>query len=269
MPLSQSDSEDTIHKKHQPEVLVEVQDLHQKFGDHHVLHGVSAKVYKGETLVLLGGSGGGKSVLLKHFLGLLRPYQGKVFVQGEEITHLNERQLGPARQCIGMMFQNGALFDSLTVGQNIAFPLREHGIKDEDEITERVADVLRIVKLADIEAKMPAELSGGMRKRVALARTIVSKPQCVLYDEPHAGLDPVTANTIDKLIKHLQLEHNITNVVITHEMASVFRIADRVIFMKEGRIYWQGTPEELKASQDPELSNFVAGRSTGYTNSKK
>ena len=160
---------------------------------------------------------------------------------------------------MGMMFQNGALFDFMTVGQNIAFPLRERGIKDEEEIRKRVLECLEIVKLPGQESKMPADLSGGMRKRVALARAIVDKPECVLYDEPHAGLDPITGDSIDHLIKDLQKSYGMTNVIITHEMRSVFRIADRVIFLKLGQIYWEGTPEEMKASNDPELLDFIEG----------
>lgn len=239
--------------------IIEVRDLHQRFGDNHVLRGVTAHVNKGETLVLLGGSGGGKSVLVKHFIGLLSPYSGQVIVNGEDISNMNERQLGKVRQAMGMMFQSGALFDFMSVGQNIAFPLRERGVKDEDEITKRVLECLDIVKLPGQESKMPAELSGGMRKRVALARAIVDRPECVLYDEPHAGLDPITGDSIDHLIKDLQNDHGMTNVIITHEMRSVFRIADRVIFLKQGQIYWEGTPQEMKDSGDPELLDFIEG----------
>jgi phospholipid/cholesterol/gamma-HCH transport system ATP-binding protein len=159
------------------------------------------------------------------------------------------------------MFQGGALFDSMTVGENVAFPLREAGVRDESEITERVAAALKIVRLAGQEAKMPADLSGGMRKRVALARAVVDRPACVLFDEPHAGLDPVTADTIDHMIKELQQDHGMTNVVVTHEMRSVFHIADRVIFLKDGQSHWDGSPEELKATTDPELRAFVDGDS--------
>lgn len=239
--------------------IIEVRDLHQKFGKNHVLKGVTTHVNKGETLVLLGGSGGGKSVLVKHFIGLLSPYSGQVIVNGEDISSMNERQLGKVRQAMGMMFQSGALFDSMTVGQNIAFPLRERGITDEKEISNRVLECLDIVKLPGQESKMPAELSGGMRKRVALARAIVDRPECVLYDEPHAGLDPITADSIDHLIKDLQKVHGMTNVIITHEMRSVFRIADRVIFLKDGQIYWEGTPQEMKDSGDLELLDFIEG----------
>lgn len=234
--------------------------IEKSFGAQKVLKGVDLDVYRGETVVLLGTSGGGKSVLVKHMVGLLQPDEGTVTLEGKVISELSERELSWARRKISMMFQNGALFDSLTVGGNIAFPLREAGIKDKKEIETRVKEALEIVKLPGQEDKMPSDLSGGMRKRVALARAVVEKPCCVLYDEPHAGLDPVTGDSIDHLIKALARDHGITNVVITHEIRSVFRIADRVVFMKEGLVYWEGTPDELKLSKDPILVNFVEGR---------
>lgn len=243
------------------EIFVEVRDLHKSFGEQKVLKGLSAKVYKGETLVLLGGSGGGKSVLMKHFVGLLSPDLGEVIVEGENISGLSERQLSSVRRKIGMMFQNGALFDSMTVGQNIAFPLRMGGEKDEARIERLVCESLDIVRLPGQEAKMPSDLSGGMRKRVALARAIVDRPACVLFDEPHAGLDPITADSIDHLVKDLQRDHQMTNVIVTHKMRSVFRIADRVMFLKEGLLYWEGTLEQLKLSEDSKLRDFINGDS--------
>jgi phospholipid/cholesterol/gamma-HCH transport system ATP-binding protein len=243
------------------EPFIRVRGLEQRFGSQQVLRGVDLDIYRGETLVLLGGSGGGKSVLIKHLPGLLQPRAGTVEIDGQKISHLKERQLGPTRRKIGMMFQGGALFDSLDVAHNVAFPLREQGMKDEKEIARLVAEALEIVRLPGQKAKMPSELSGGMRKRVALARAVVARPACVLYDEPHAGLDPVTADSIDHLIKDLQRHHGMTNVVITHEMRSVFRIADRVVFLKEGRVTWTGTPEELQSTSDPELRAFVEGDS--------
>ena len=243
------------------EPFIQVRGLHQRFGAQHVLRGVDLDVYRGETLALLGGSGGGKSVLVKHLCGLLQPLEGTVVVEGVDISHLPERKLRDVRRKVSMMFQNGALFDSMTVGENIAFPLREGGLRDRVEIDARVAEALEIVRMPGQQDKMPADLSGGMRKRVALARAVVEKPCCVLYDEPHAGLDPVTADSIDHLIKDLQNDHAITNIVITHEMRSVFRIADRVVFMKEGVVYWSGTADEFRESRDPELENFVEGRS--------
>ncbi len=243
------------------EPFIRVRDLHQRFGDNHVLRGIDLDIMRAETLVMLGGSGAGKSVLLKHLPGLLCPAEGTVHVEGTEISCMNERQLGPIRRKVGIMFQGGALFDFMSVGENVAFPLREAGIKDEAEIAGRVAKALEIVRLGGEEAKMPADLSGGMRKRVALARAVVDRPACVLYDEPHAGLDPVTADTIDHMIKCLQRDHGMTNVVITHEMRSVFHIADRVVFLKDGRIYWIGTPDELREIRDPHLRAFVDGDS--------
>jgi len=207
----------------------------------------------------LGTSGGGKTVLVKHMIGLMQPKQGRIIIDSVDISNLGERDLAPVRKKMGMMFQNGALFDSLNVAQNIAFPLREEGIKDIDELNKRVSEVLDIVNLPGQEEKMPSDLSGGMQKRVALARAIVVQPECICYDEPHAGLDPITAEKIDKLIKRLQRDHGITNIVITHELRSVFRIADRIIFMKDGKVYWQGSPAEMKASSDPALSDFITG----------
>ena len=243
-----------------PAPLIRIRGLHQRFGEQHVLRGVDLDIHRGETLCLLGTSGGGKSVLIKNLLGLLEDSEGSIMIDGEEITGLSERKLGPIRKKLGMMFQNGALFDSLTVGQNVAFPLVERGITDDAELEEHVREALEIVRLPGQEEKMPADLSGGMKKRVALARAIIDRPTCVCYDEPHAGLDPITADTIDKLIKCLQQDHGMTNVVITHELRSVFRIADRIVFMKDGRIYWQGSPDEMRTSTDPIISDFLAGK---------
>ena len=244
------------------EVFLEMRGIRKSFGPNEVLRGVDLEVRRGEILVLLGSSGGGKTVLMKHMAGLLQPDEGTVTLEGKLISGLSERELGWARRKVRMMFQGGALFDSMPVGENIAFPMKEAGVKDREELATRVAEALALVKLSGQEDKMPADLSGGMRKRVALARAVVNKPCCVLYDEPHAGLDPVTGDSIDHLIKDLARDHGITNVVVTHELRSVFRIADRIIFMKEGLIYWEGGPEELQTSDDPVLANFVAGRAT-------
>lgn len=243
------------------EVFVSLKNVHQRFGAQHVLKGIDLEIYRGETVVLLGGSGAGKSVLIKLICGLLCPVEGSITVDGELISCKSEREMAAVRRKVSMMFQSGALFDSLTVAGNIAFPLHEAGEKDEAAIAQRVKRALEIVRLADQDHKMPSELSGGMRKRVALARAVVEMPCMVLYDEPHAGLDPVTADSIDHLIKDLQIEHQVTNVVVTHEMRSVFRIADRVVFMKDGLIYFDGTPQELKSTQDALLRDFVQGRS--------
>jgi len=244
--------------------FLEMRGIKKSFGDQVVLRGVDLDVRRGEVLVLLGGSGGGKSVLLKHMVGLLQPDEGTVTLEGKVISDLSERGLSWARKKISIMFQGGALFDSMTVAENIAFPMQEAGVRDRDELFRRVSDALKIVHLEGQEDKMPAALSGGMRKRVALARAVVEEPCCVLYDEPHAGLDPVTGDSIDRLIRDLAKEHGITNVVITHEIRSAFRIADRLVFMKDGLIYWEGTPDELKASKDSVLVNFVEGRSQDW-----
>jgi phospholipid/cholesterol/gamma-HCH transport system ATP-binding protein len=191
----------------------------------------------------------------------LSPTGGSITVDGVEIANLRERQLGPIRRQMGVLFQGGALFDSLTVGGNLAFPLRESGMKDEKEIAARVAEALEIVHLPGEQDKLPPDLSGGMRKRVALARAIVHKPACVLFDEPHTGLDPINADSIDHLIKDLQRNHGVTNIVVTHELRSVFRTANRVAFLDQGRIHWTGTPEELRETKDPVLRAFIEGDS--------
>ncbi len=243
------------------EPFIRIRGLTRRFGDNEVLRGIDLDIFRGETLVILGSSGGGKSVLLKHLPGLLQPTHGSIQVDGVEISSLSERALGPIRRQMGVMFQGGALFDSLTVAENVAFPLRESGMKDEAEIEQRVTEALEIVRLSGEEDKLPSDLSGGMRKRVALARAVVNRPACVLFDEPHAGLDPVTADSIDHLIKDLQQKRGITNIVVTHEMRSVFRIADRILFMEQGLVHWQGNREELRSTQDPLLRAFIDGDS--------
>lgn len=243
--------------------FIRIRNLHQTFGSQKVLRGINLDIFRGETLVLLGSSGGGKSVLAKHLPVLLRPQQGEIWIDDVEITHLGERELGPIRHQIGMMFQGGALFDSFTVFENVAFPLREDKGLKESEIRCRVTEALEIVKLAEHAGKFPSDISGGMRKRVALARAVVDAPACIIYDEPHAGLDPVTGAAIDHLIKGLQRDQGITNIVITHEIRSVFRIADRVVFIKEGQVYWIGTAAELQQTSDPLLRDFIEGNAEG------
>ena len=243
------------------EPFIRIRGLNQRFGDNHVLRGVDMEVFRGETLAILGGSGSGKSVLLKHLPGLLKPTSGSILVDGVEISTLRERELGPIRRQMGVLFQGGALFDSLSVGENVAFPLREAGMRNESEITARVAEALEIVHLSGEQAKRTPDLSGGMRKRVALARAIVHRPACVLFDEPHTGLDPVNAASIDQLILDLQRQLGTTNIVVTHELRSVFRIATRALFLHEGRIYWTGTPSELRKTRDPLLKAFIEGTS--------
>lgn len=243
------------------EPFIRIRDLHQSLGGVPVLRGIDLEIMRGETLVLLGVSGAGKSVLLKHLPGLIRPDSGSVQIDGIEIAGMSERELVAVRRKVGMMFQGGALFDFMTVGENVAFPLREAGVQDPAELDARVAEALEIVRLGGEQAKMPAELSGGMRKRVALARAVVGRPACVLYDEPHAGLDPVTGDSIDHMIKCLQNQYGMTNVVITHEMRSVFRTADRIAFLREGKVDWVGSPEAFRQAREPHLRAFLEGDS--------
>jgi phospholipid/cholesterol/gamma-HCH transport system ATP-binding protein len=244
-----------------PSEVITVDNLVQTIGGQEILRGFSLKVYQGETLVLLGRSGGGKSVFLRHLIGLMQPVSGTVTVGQEVISGLQERELAKVRRSMGMLFQNGALFDSLTVADNVAFPLRERGETDETIVTAKVEEALQMVDLAGHEAKMPVNLSGGMRKRVALARALVNQPRCMLYDEPTAGLDPIVADSIDLLIRRLQRKLGVTSIVVTHDMKSTFTIADHVALLHEGRCYFYGTCDQLRASTDPVIRDFVEGRS--------
>jgi len=246
----------------QPSVpFIRVTGLKKSFGEQKTLQGVDLTIRHGETLVLIGPSGEGKSVLLKHIIGLMRPDAGKVELDGVNLCTLRERQLMQVRRRMGYLFQNAALFDSLTVSQNVAFPLKEAGIRDKNEIDERVHEALDLVELSEHKDKMPINLSGGMRKRVGIARAIIGRPECVLYDEPTAGLDPIVTDVIDLMIKRMQKHFAVTSIVITHDMSSVFKIADRVAMLKNGVVYFDGTPDALKNSPDPEIQNFIAGRS--------
>jgi len=227
------------------------------FRDKAVLRGVDLDVTSGETLVLLGGSGSGKSVLLKHLNGLLRPDEGSVEVQGTRLETLDEDALVPVRRQVSMLFQQGALFDSLSVGENVAFPLREHHMLPPEKIPARVTEALGMVGLEKTERLMPSELSGGMRKRAALARALVLEPRVLLYDEPTTGLDPVVAAKINHLIRDLQKQLGLTSVVVTHDLASAFYVADRMAFIYEGRIRFVGTPDEARATTDEPLHEFL------------
>ena len=241
--------------------MITVRKLHKTLGTQEVLRGIDLDIAKGETCVVLGRSGCGKSVLLKHLIGLMKPTSGQVLVDGEDIALLPERQLGTVRKKVGMLFQSGALFDSMSVEENLAFPLREAGVKDPQEIRDRVTEALDMVDLTGSEKKMPDGLSGGMRKRVGLARTVVSRPACILYDEPTTGLDPVTSDSINHLIRRLQKRLAVTSVVVTHDMKTAYHTADRITFLHEGRIYFTGTAEELRASPDATVQDFILGRS--------
>ena len=243
--------------------MIEVRSLTKKIGQQEILRGVDLEVQTGETLAIIGRSGGGKSVLLKHLVGLMEPNRGEIWIQGRNIIGLNERQLGAIRQKVGILFQGGALFDSMTVEDNIAFPLREAGERDAKILHSKVAEMLEVMEMEGEEAKMPESLSGGMKKRVGLARAIIRRPSCVLYDEPTAGLDPVVADSINRLIRRLQQRFGMTSVVVTHDMKSAFDVADRIAYLNEGRIYFNGTATELQQSNDPLIQDFLLGRSNG------
>ncbi len=241
--------------------FIRVHQLTQSFGSQKVLNGVSFEVAKGELTALIGGSGAGKSVILKHLDGLMDPLSGYVEIDGQRISGAPEKTKKQIRSKIGFMFQQGALFDSLSVGENVAFPLREKGIKNEDELDARVSAALDSVGLLGHQEKMPANLSGGMIKRVAVARAIINAPECLLYDEPTAGLDPIVTDSISFLIRQICKNKGITTVIVSHDMPSVLRIADKIVYLRNGVVYWTGTPEELLHSEDEILQRFLYGNS--------
>ena len=243
--------------------MVAVRSLAKKIGEQEILRGVDLEVTRGETLAIIGRSGGGKSVLLKHLVGLMEPDAGEIWIEGQNIIGLTERQLGAVREKIGILFQGAALFDSMTVAENIAFPLREAGERNPKVLREKVREMLDVVELEGQEEKMPESLSGGMKKRVGLARSIVRRPSCVLYDEPTSGLDPVVSDSINRLIRRLQKRLGMTSVVVTHDMKSAFDVANHVAYLHEGRIYFYGTPNQLQQTSDPILQDFLLGRSDG------
>jgi phospholipid/cholesterol/gamma-HCH transport system ATP-binding protein len=228
-----------------------------------VLDGVDLDIASGESIVVMGRSGVGKSVLLKHIVRLMEPDSGTIEVDGDDITVMKEKELNAVRRRFGMLFQGAALFDSLTVGENVALPLREHLRWEEPRIRDRVRERLEWVGLSGVEAMKPASLSGGMRKRVGLARAIVMDPQFILYDEPTTGLDPIMADVIDKLIRSLQRRMGVTTVVVTHDMTSAFKVADRVAMLHEGRIVYTGTAEEARQTTHPLVRQFIEGTSEG------
>ena len=239
---------------------IEVRDLHKQFGEHVVLDGITLTVERGTTFVVLGGSGSGKTVLMKHVIGLLKPDSGTVLVEGIEIAKLTGWELTEARRMFGMVFQGAALFDSMTVYDNVAFPLkeRERGISAA-ELRRRVVDKLKVVDLdEDVLGKYPAELSGGMRKRVALARAVVHDPKVVLYDEPTTGLDPITTAYVDDMILTAKKRLGVTSMVISHDIASAFKVADRLAVLYDGHIAAQGTPEEVRKSQHPFVQRYLS-----------
>lgn len=243
--------------------MIRVVDLHKAFGGNKVLRGVNFRLRRGETLVIIGQSGCGKSVLLKHIMGLLKPDRGKVFVDDMEITSLGEDELHAITKKFGMLFQGTALFDSMTVGENVAFGLERYTDYSKEQIKDLVRENLAKVGLRDIEHLMPYELSGGMRKRVGLARAIAYKPDIILYDEPSTGIDPIRADAINDLIIRMKKEMNATELIITHDMVSAYKIADRIGMLYEGKIIEIGTPEEIENSKNPIVQQFIHGRAEG------
>ncbi len=245
--------------------MIEARGLEKSFGQHRVLDGVNLLVAPGESVVIIGRSGGGKSILLKHLIGLLQPDAGEGLIGGEPLGRMNERQLLTVRKKFGMLFQSAALFDSLTVAENIAFALRRQEKLPAPEIDRRVAEALEMVDLRGLQSKKPAELSGGMRKRVGLARAIIHRPEIVLYDEPTTGLDPVVADSIDKLILRVCERLKVTTVVVTHDMRSARRLGQRILMLHNGRIQADGAPDEIFHSSDPIVQQFVSGVSDNKT----
>jgi phospholipid/cholesterol/gamma-HCH transport system ATP-binding protein len=244
-------------------VKIRVLDLHKSFGEKEVLRGVHLEVRQGESMVVIGGSGSGKTVLIKCIIGLMRPDQGEIYVDGTKITSLDEKGMNEVRKKFGMLFQAGALFDSMTVWENVGFGLRRHTQLSDQEIRRIASEKLALVGLKDVEDLMPAELSGGMKKRVSLARAIAIEPEILLYDEPTTGIDPILADAINDLIVQMREKLNVTSIAITHDMKSAYKIADRIAMLYQGKIIEVGTPDEIRNSSDPIVQQFVEGRSEG------
>ena len=242
--------------------LIELRKVSKRFGRHVVLSGLSLSIEEGQSLVVIGASGTGKSVMLKHIVGLLRPDKGEVWFDGRRIDDLREKDLVEVRKQFGFLFQMGALFDSNTVEDNVGFPLVEHTQKSKEEISDLVEQKLAFVGLRETRKKMPGELSGGQKKRVALARAIALSPRVVLYDEPTTGLDPVRSDVINELILKLKREMKVTSITVTHDMQSAFKIADRIVMLHEGKVIFDGTPDEIRASENPIISHFVTGEAS-------
>jgi phospholipid/cholesterol/gamma-HCH transport system ATP-binding protein len=243
--------------------MIEIVNLHRSFGSHHVLRGVNLKVEKGESMTVIGGSGSGKSVLIKHIIGLLFPDKGKVVVDGQALNDLDESGLNEMRKKFGMLFQMAALFDSLTVWENVGFSLKRHTKLSDKEIRKIATEKLALVGLKDVEDKMPSELSGGMKKRVGLARAIAMDAAIILYDEPTTGLDPIAADAINDLIVDLRKKLGVTSVAITHDMHSAYKISDRIAMLYKGEILEVGTPDEIRNTTNPIVRQFITGSAVG------
>ena len=243
--------------------MIRLENITKYFKDQRVLDDLSLNVERGKTTVIIGKSGGGKSVLLKHMIGLIKPSEGNIYIDDENIVGLSPNEMNRVRKKFGMLFQDAALFDSMTVGENVAFPLREHTKLKNAEIKQRVAEKLRMVGLPGSEHKLPSQLSGGMRKRVGLARAIIMDPAIILYDEPTTGLDPIMTDIVDTLIKETQEKLGVTCVVISHDIKATFKVAHNVAMLHEGRIIVFGEADDVKQCQDPRFRQFVEGRADG------
>ncbi len=243
--------------------MIEIKEVSKNFESRRVLDKVNLTIPSGKTYVIIGRSGCGKSVLLKHIVGILKPDSGEVIINGQDIGKISNKELDTLRLKTGMVFQGGALFDSLTVGENVGFSLIEHGHLNRDDLFDRVEKALAMVDLRGIERLMPSELSGGMKKRVALARAICANPEIILYDEPTTGVDPITADSINELIKNLHDKLKVTSVVVTHDMISAYKIADRIGMLYQGKIIAEGTPQQIQESNHPIVHQFVNGLSRG------
>lgn len=237
--------------------MIEVKNLNQRINNHHILKNINFKINKGETFVIIGTSGSGKTTLLKLLIGLLKPTEGSIILDNVDISKISEEEFNKMRKHMGMVFQYSALFDSLSIFENIAFPLKEMGEKDEGTMRDKALTTLNLVGLDNILDEMPDELSGGMKKRVGLARAIITNPTMLFYDEPSSGLDPVTSDKIDDLIVDLQKKLNVTSIVVTHDLKSAFYIADKIGMLYKGELIFNGTVEELKNSSDPRIIEFI------------
>ncbi len=244
-------------------VKIKIENLHKSFGRNEVLRGVDLEIFSGESMVIIGGSGAGKSVLMKCIIGILKPDSGSIYVDGVDITRLDEDKLGEVRKKFGMLFQGGALFDSLSVWENVGFGLRQTRDLSDIEIRRISSEKLRLVGLYGVEDLMPGELSGGMKKRVALARAIAMEPEIIIYDEPTTGLDPVMTHIITDLILDLKYKLRITSISITHDIHAAYKIADRIAMLYKGRIIQTGTPDEIKLTTNPIVRQFVYGMTKG------
>ncbi len=243
--------------------MIEIIDVYKNFNSKKVLNGVNLKINKGETKVIIGRSGCGKSVLLKHIVGVLRPDRGRITVDGQDISKVSSTALNSLRMRMAMVFQGGALFDSLNVGENVGFTLYEYSKFSPKEIEEQVEESLANVELHGIQKLMPSELSGGMKKRVAIARALCAKPEIILYDEPTTGVDPITADSINELIRSLHDKFKVTSIVVTHDMKSAYRIADNMAMIYQGKIIAEGTPEEIQKTRHPVVYQFINGLAQG------